>query len=90
MNIEPYFLRKIKVKKLKCLLQFLFGYVNLHNLVGDSLLLHHVSSEKDGSLGVFWKRKTHIIAELYHIDLHICGNLGRINSRAQLFKALLS
>ena len=31
MNIKPYFLRKIKVKKLKChLLQFLFGALRVN------------------------------------------------------------
>ena len=33
MNIKPYFLRKIKVKKIKCcLLQFLFGTLRANNL----------------------------------------------------------
>ena len=31
-------------------------------------------------LGLFWKRKTHFIAEIHKIASHICGNFGRLAS----------
>ena len=44
----------------------------------------------DPSYRWFHKGKPHLTAELHLADLHVCGNLVTVNSRAQLFKASLA